>query len=56
MRRDPHRTEADVAAIMARQMNEEEKQSRADYVVHNDGQQLLITQVLELDHVFRKGL
>ncbi len=56
LRRDPHRTEADVAAIMARQMNEEEKQSRADYVVHNDGQQLLITQVLELDHVFRKGL
>ena len=54
--RDPHRTDADVTAIMARQMNEEEKQSRADYVVHNDEQQLLITQVLELDHVFRKGL
>lgn len=52
--RDPHRTEADVEAIMARQMNEEEKRSKADYVVYNDEKQLLIRQVLELDHAFRK--
>ena len=56
LQRDPHRTEADVAAIMARQMDEEEKRSRADYVVHNDEKQLLIAQVLDLDRIFRQGI
>ena len=46
LRRDPHRTPADVAAIMARQLSEEEKMRRADYVIHNDDQQLVLPQVL----------
>jgi dephospho-CoA kinase len=53
LQRDPHRTEADVAAIVARQMDEAEKLARADYVVHNDEKTLLIPQVLELDRTFR---
>lgn len=32
---------------MAAQMSEEERISRADFVIHNDGQQMLIPQVLE---------
>jgi dephospho-CoA kinase len=52
--RDSHRTEADVAAIIARQMDEDEKQLRADYVVYNDEKRLLIPQVLELDRTFRE--
>lgn len=52
--RDPHRTEADVAAIVSRQMDEDEKQLRADYVVYNDEKKLLIPQVLELDRTFRE--
>ena len=53
LQRDSHRTEADVAAIVARQMDEAEKLARADYVVHNDEKTLLIPQVLELDRTFR---
>jgi dephospho-CoA kinase len=53
LHRDPHRTEADVAAIVARQMDEAEKLSRADYVLHNDEKALLIPQVLALDLTFR---
>ncbi|CAA9291848.1 MAG: Dephospho-CoA kinase [uncultured Cytophagales bacterium] len=53
LQRDPHRTEADVAAIVARQMDEAEKMSRADYVVHNDEKTLLIPRVLDLDRTFR---
>lgn len=33
---------------MDRQMNEEEKMSRCDYVIRNDGNVSLIEQVLEL--------
>jgi dephospho-CoA kinase len=54
LQRDPHRTEADVAAIVARQMDEAEKLARADYVVHNDEKTLLVPQVLDLDRTFRK--
>jgi len=53
LQRDPHRTEADVAAIVARQMDEAEKLARADYVVHNDEKTLLIPRVLDLDRTFR---
>ena len=53
LQRDPHRTEADVAAIVARQMNEAEKLARADHVVLNDEKTLLIPRVLDLDRTFR---
>ncbi|SHI47063.1 dephospho-CoA kinase [Hymenobacter daecheongensis DSM 21074] len=56
LRRDPHRTAADILAIVGKQLSEEEKMRRADYVLHNDDQLLLIPQVLQLDAAFREGL
>jgi dephospho-CoA kinase len=48
LRRDPHRTANDILTIVGKQMSEEEKMSRADYVIHNDDAHLLIPQVLRL--------
>lgn len=52
LRRDPHRSAADVAAIMAKQLNEEEKMQRADFVLVNDDVQPLLPQVLALHATF----
>ncbi|WP_400192685.1 dephospho-CoA kinase [Hymenobacter sp. B81] len=46
--RDPHRTAADVLSIIGKQLSEEEKRRRADYVLINDDQQPLLPQVLAL--------
>lgn len=54
LRRDPHRTPADVQAIMAKQMSEEEKMQRADYVLTNDDVQPLLPQVLALHAAFSR--
>ncbi len=43
-----------VEARMAHQLSEEEKNSRADFVITNDGKQLLIPQVLKIDKQIRK--
>ena len=48
LRRDPHRSAADVAAIVAKQLSEEEKMQRADYVLVNDDARPLLPQVLAL--------
>ncbi len=40
--------EAAVRARMEQQWPEEEKVKRADYLVHNDGEQLLLPQVLDI--------
>ncbi|GGF02234.1 dephospho-CoA kinase [Hymenobacter cavernae] len=48
LRRDPHRTADDILNIIGKQMSEEEKMSRADYVIYNDDEHLLIPQVLAL--------
>ena len=48
LRRDPQRTAPDVAAIMAKQLSEEEKMQRADYVLVNDDARPLLPQVLML--------
>ncbi|QDA60010.1 dephospho-CoA kinase [Hymenobacter jejuensis] len=50
LHRDPHRTPDDVLNIVGKQMSEEEKMQRADYVLYNDDQHLLIPQVLKLHH------
>ncbi|MFD2785673.1 dephospho-CoA kinase [Hymenobacter rubripertinctus] len=55
LRRDPHRTAADILTIIGKQLSEEEKLARADYVVHNDDEHLLIPQVLALDVEIRKS-
>jgi dephospho-CoA kinase len=52
LRRDPHRTEADIRDIIAKQMPEEEKIRRASHLVANDETQLVISQVLQLNAIF----
>jgi dephospho-CoA kinase len=54
LRRDPHRTPDDILAIIGKQMSEEEKVQRANHVIHNDDQHLLIPQVLALHGEFVK--
>ncbi|WP_310396675.1 dephospho-CoA kinase [Hymenobacter sp.] len=53
-RRDPHRSPADVEAIMAKQLGEEEKMRRADYVLTNDDALPLLPQVLALHAAFHR--
>lgn len=53
LRRDPHRTPDDILTIIGKQMSEEDKLERADHVVYNDDEHLLIPQVLLLDAEFR---
>ena len=55
LHRDPQRSPADVAAIMAKQLSEEEKMQRADYVLVNDDVQPLLPQVLALHAQFGTG-
>ena len=55
LRRDPQRSAADVAAIMAKQLSEEEKMRRANYVLFNDDVRPLIPQVLALHERFLLG-
>ncbi|WP_192822433.1 dephospho-CoA kinase [Rufibacter sp. LB8] len=50
--RDTHRTAADIDAIIAKQLPEEEKVSRAQFVLYNDDQQLVLEQVLRLHEAF----
>lgn len=52
LRRDPQRSAADVAAIMAKQLSEEEKMQRADYVLMNDDAQPLLPQVQTMHATF----
>lgn len=46
--RDPHRTPEQVNAIIDKQLPDEEKNSRADFVVKNTDNKLIIPQVLEI--------
>ncbi len=52
LKRDAHRTEADIKAIISKQLSEEEKIARAQHIVYNDDQQLIIPQVLSLHQQF----
>jgi dephospho-CoA kinase len=53
VRRDSHRTTDQIREIMERQLPEDEKIKRADYVISNDEETLLIPQVIALHQVFR---
>lgn len=55
LQRDPQRSEAEIKAIIDKQMPEEEKLKRADFIVYNDDKQLLISQLEALDKIFREG-
>jgi dephospho-CoA kinase len=50
--RDPQRTEQDVKNIMNNQWADEDKMKRADAIVYNDEQHLVIPQALSLHHQF----
>jgi dephospho-CoA kinase len=49
LERDKHRTIEQIQAIIAKQMPDSEKISRADFVIDNNGDKLLIPQVLEIN-------
>lgn len=53
--RDPQRTQEEILGIIQKQMPDEEKIRRADYLIHNDGEALLIPQVLGLHRELLKG-
>lgn len=53
--RDPQRDEAQVRAIIARQLPEAEKRPLANFVLENDGQRLLSTQVWEIHRALCAG-
>lgn len=55
LQRDPYRSLADVQAIISKQLNEEEKLLRADHILYNDDQQLVIPQVLALHTMFSQS-
>lgn len=50
--RDPQRSEGEVKSIIKSQMMEDEKVSRANYVILNDESRAVIPQVLDLHHLF----
>jgi len=52
LKRDIHRTAADVRAIINKQLQEEEKMARAEHILYNDDQQLIIPQILRLHQLF----
>jgi len=52
LQRDAHRSEAEIRAIIARQLSEEEKMARATHIIYNDDRQLVIPQVLFLHQHF----
>lgn len=52
LERDPFRSEEEIRSIIGRQMPEEERQKRADYIIHNDDNHMVIPQVLELHDLF----
>ncbi|MFC6996694.1 dephospho-CoA kinase [Rufibacter roseus] len=52
LQRDTHRTTADIEAIMAKQLSEEERTSRAQFVLYNNDEQLVLPQVEALHQTF----
>ena len=51
-KRDPQRSEAEIRAIISKQIAEEEKLQLADFIIYNDEEHPLIPQVLALHHHF----
>ncbi|MCK6616956.1 MAG: dephospho-CoA kinase [Cyclobacteriaceae bacterium] len=54
LKRDPHRNRQQIINIIARQLSDEEKRKRADFVIVNDDTQLVIPQVIKLHELFQK--
>lgn len=52
MKRDSFRSEEEIRGIIDKQATEEERNSAANYTINNDGNQLVIPQVLYLNQMF----
>ena len=52
--RDMHRSEEEVEAIMQKQLSDDERAAKADFVIVNDGKSLVISKVLKLHERFLK--
>jgi dephospho-CoA kinase len=50
--RDKHRTRQDVQSIIKNQWPEEDKVKRADHIIYNDDEHMVIPQVLQLHELF----
>lgn len=53
--RDPYRSKVEIQSILSKQMPEQEKLERADYVIKNDESETIIQQVLHLHQIFSPG-
>ncbi|WP_210462799.1 dephospho-CoA kinase [Rufibacter roseolus] len=52
LQRDTHRNTTEVEAIIAKQLSEEERVSRAQFVLYNDDTRLVLPQVVQLHERF----
>lgn len=52
--RDSFRNKEEIEAIIDKQLSEEERNKRSDFVVVNDGEQMIIPQLLKLHQRFSK--
>jgi dephospho-CoA kinase len=48
VRERDHKTKAEIELIMSRQMGEEERNAKADFIIFNDENQLIIPQILKI--------
>lgn len=53
IKRDAHRSSAQISDIIRKQMADEKKMEMADFIIYNDDQQLVIPQVMALDKELR---
>lgn len=56
LKRDTHRSVEQFKGIVEKQLPEDEKLKRADYIINNDDATLLIPQVLKLHEEFKDGI
>ncbi|MEQ8243674.1 dephospho-CoA kinase [Fulvivirga sp.] len=53
LKRDPFRTEKEIQSIIEKQLSDEERIERSDYIINNDEKEMLIPQVLKLHEEFK---
>lgn len=50
--RDPFRSRHEIESIIDKQMDEQQRIGRSDYIINNDGVEMIIPQVLKLNELF----
>ncbi len=48
IRERDHKSKAEIESIMAKQMSEEERNSKSDFIIYNDEKQMMIPQILKI--------